>query len=729
MNYKTTIFRICPFLFVFYLSFFTDLQGQVTTRFIKGIEASKIGIHPPRKISIAHKVMSPINLKIIQKEDSLEMIKGLPFRFGKDIAIDIDLIKEGTHVTNKDTTLIYYQISTKGAYSINLIFDKFHLMDNTTVRIYNSEQSVLYGPITSKENTKNGIFWTDLIKGESIIIEVSIIGGSTEGNLLHISKVIHGYVNVFAGYGQSASCNRDVMCSEGNGWGNEAGSVVMLLFADGTRFGSGSLVNNTSQDFRPYILTAFHCVDTEYDGELTWAEKSAVNNWVFRFKYYNYSCGGSECQSYVSYNGATFRAGYQPSDFSLLELNVYPTNSSGIYYSGWNRNTSAATFAVGIHHPAGDVKKISVDQNGLSNVSVTTPWTAQGVTLYCPPDTHWEAVFNTGTVQYGSSGSPIFDQNHRIVGQLHGDYLTDGQFCVNKRGHYGKFNVSWGGGSNDSTRLSNWLDPESTGAYTTNTSSISFSGPDFVCSSGTYFTVNNLPSGATITWSCSENITRASAQGSNPCTFQPNTDGYWGTINATINCNNVSYELEQKDVWVGLYNPPTGIITYESSLCKYTDLQFYIDLSSNPNPFTATYNWRIENYLNADITVGQGTLSIYVYPYESGSLYFSVVAENECGLSSRYFSDEFIIDDCYLKMVLSPNPASDRLKIKLQDNSTGIATLEIINSQGVKVISTSITGNEETIDISRLPKGLYYISVFSNSKGKSKINTERFIKE
>ena len=723
MNYKTTILRICPCLFAFYLSFFTDLQGQVTTRFIKGIEASKFGIHPPTRISIAHKFMQPINLKIIQKEDSLEKISGLPFRFGKDIAVDIDLIKEGTRVMNKDTTFIYYQISSNGAHSLNLIFDKFHLMDNTTVRIYNSEQSVLYGPMTSKENPHNGIFWTDLIKGESIIIQVAIIGGSTDGNMLHISKVIHGYVNVFTGYGQSASCNRDVVCSEGYGWGNEAGSVVMLLLSNGTRFGSGSLVNNTSQDFRPYILTAFHCVDAEYDGDLTWAEKTAVNNWVFRFKYFSATCGGSESLTYVSYNGATFRAGYQPSDFSLLELFDYPTNSSEIYYAGWNRNANAATSAVGIHHPMGDVKKISVDQNGLTNVAITTAWYAQGVTLYCPPDTHWEAIFNTGTVQPGSSGSPIFDQNHRIVGQLHGDYLNDGQYCVNKRGQYGKFNVSWGGGSSDSTRLSNWLDPESTGAYTTNTTSIGISGPDLVCSSGAEFEITNLPAGASIYWTSSNNIDIVSEQNTNPCEFTTNENGL-GWISATITCNGEEFDLIQKPVWSGNPIAPTFIYSLQYPPCVGSS-DFYFNEPGNS--FLSGYHWYLQSeYYSALYAYGMSASVLVQVPQY---ITLSVNAENQCGFSDTYYTDPIYLDNCQFKMVLSPNPATDRLKIELPDNSTGIAALEIINSQGVKVISTTITGTEKTIDISRLPKGLYYISVFSNSKGKSKINTERFIKE
>jgi hypothetical protein len=92
------------------------------------------------------------------------------------------------------------------------------------------------------------------------------------------------------------------------------------------------------------------------------------------------------------------------------------------------------------------------------------------------------------------------------------------------------------------------------------------SGSSSVCSSGTEYTAINLPPGATITWSCSENITRNSAQGSNPCTFQPNTEGNYGTINATISYNGNQYYLEQKYVWVGsnLSDPISIVIKGEN---------------------------------------------------------------------------------------------------------------------------------------------------------------------
>ena len=68
--------------------------------------------------------------------------------------------------------------------------------------------------------------------------------------------------------------------------------------------------------------------------------------------------------------------------------------------------------------------------------------------------------WDLGTTEPGSSGSPLFDQNHRIIGQLHGGYAACGN---DDSDWYGRFFTSWTGGGSPTNRLSDWLDPISTG--------------------------------------------------------------------------------------------------------------------------------------------------------------------------------------------------------------------------------------------------------------------------
>jgi len=103
--------------------------------------------------------------------------------------------------------------------------------------------------------------------------------------------------------------------------------------------------------------------------------------------------------------------------------------------------------SVGIHHPAGDVKKFTITYEELLHDNY------QG---FNPPNSHWKIPFWTnGTTEPGSSGSPLFDSNHRTIGQLHGG-LADCRL-PDEWDSYGKLALSY------QLFLNRFLDPENTG--------------------------------------------------------------------------------------------------------------------------------------------------------------------------------------------------------------------------------------------------------------------------
>ncbi len=75
----------------------------------------------------------------------------------------------------------------------------------------------------------------------------------------------------------------------------------------------------------------------------------------------------------------------------------------------------------------------------------------------------------------GSSGSPLLNSNHRVIGQLYGA----GQNCANPNcsdpakdiANYGKFSVSWtsNNAADNRRRLNYWLDPAGTNPNTLDT--------------------------------------------------------------------------------------------------------------------------------------------------------------------------------------------------------------------------------------------------------------------
>jgi hypothetical protein len=173
------------------------------------------------------------------------------------------------------------------------------------------------------------------------------------------------------------------------------------------------------------------------------------------FRYESPDCSNIDGPTTYTISGSTLLARNPDSDFLLLRLSSTPPNSYNPYYAGWNRQNVAATSGAGIHHPRGDIKKIS-----FSNSSFTSD------TYYGPPANVWRVNWSAGVTEPGSSGSPIFDQNMRIVGQLEGGPSACGASQL--WDFYGKLSMSWDRGTTSSTRLKDWLDPDNTGAVTLN---------------------------------------------------------------------------------------------------------------------------------------------------------------------------------------------------------------------------------------------------------------------
>ena len=156
--------------------------------------------------------------------------------------------------------------------------------------------------------------------------------------------------------------------------------------------------------------------------------------------------------------------GFTGSDFLLVEVED-PINASwNPFYAGFDATTFGGAEGVGIHHPAGDRKKISYYNTNLISQSIGASGSHWRVT--------WQpTVTDHGVTEGGSSGSPIFNQNHHIVGTL----SSGSSACVNNGAgagtgpyqpdFYGKMSYHWEGNNPipDSWKLKEFLDPDNTG--------------------------------------------------------------------------------------------------------------------------------------------------------------------------------------------------------------------------------------------------------------------------
>ena len=123
------------------------------------------------------------------------------------------------------------------------------------------------------------------------------------------------YVNL----DRSLDCNNNIACFPV--LSKESDAVALVLLSNGAELCSGSLLMTANLSFRPYFLSAFHCIDTDLpNGSLSSSEISNAENWMFKFQYKMSSCSGGHVTSGVTYNRATFRAAWNNTDFALMEL-------------------------------------------------------------------------------------------------------------------------------------------------------------------------------------------------------------------------------------------------------------------------------------------------------------------------------------------------------------------------------------------------------------------------
>ncbi len=393
-----------------------------------------------------------LDLERLRAEDESEAGKQIPPRVGYPMKVDIAPDRFGSWEDLADGSQRWRaRVRSKGALWLVLGFGTFQLQEGGILRILGPDGELLRGPYSSANIKPHGQYWTAPIEADDLILELLWPARlKDETPKLHLGTLSHGYRpwgSIGAGAQEeepgvdAGSCNIDVNCPLGDAWQDEKRGEVMTL-VNGSRHCSASLIASTGGECRSYLLTANHCHSTQ-------SQASTVS---LMFNFERPACGsGTAPTDQVLEGGATLRATWSGSDFTLLEMNSEIPAAYQAYFNGWSRSPTPGTESWGIHHPSNDEKKISFNEDPLVD------GVSQGPNFWRV--TQWEQ----GTTEGGSSGSPLFDQNHRIVGQLYGGTASCSSITWDE---YGKVAVSWEGGGSASTRLRDWLDPAGTAAMT-----------------------------------------------------------------------------------------------------------------------------------------------------------------------------------------------------------------------------------------------------------------------
>lgn len=412
---------------------------------------------------IAKISITPPDVNQLKEEDDFYKKNGIAIRFAESVPITIDLAKEGTWERMPDGKRICRLIiESENAQALILYYGRFSIPEGGKLFVYNADQRQIIGAFTHRNNPTRESFATEMIQGERTTLEYIEPAGISLKPEIVISEV--GYVyrtaeKIFqtSGFGGADTCEVNINCPEGEDWQNQKNCVARVIVKSGfsSLWCTGSLINNVRWDLTPYFFTANHCG--------TNATPQNYSQWIFYFRY-----EGPDCDNPLSdtlfktftMTGATKLASSVGtnviSDFKLLRLNEPVPDDYQPYFCGWSITGEPSPEGVTIHHPEGDIKKISTYTDTL----ISTTWS--GI-----PNTHWRVVWsptetNWGVTEGGSSGSPIFDPQGRIIGQLTGGEAS----CrfTNKPDYYGKFSYSWDTDPTaDSTMLRPWLDPDNVG--------------------------------------------------------------------------------------------------------------------------------------------------------------------------------------------------------------------------------------------------------------------------
>lgn len=452
---KITKMRKISLLFISFI--FLSLQGfaqYCTPGYPYSLKQKNISFNVPIQ------ELAKVDQAALLKEDQERAEKGDLLRVGVLQEVNLTMENSGRwDILPNGDRLWRVGVKSEGALAVSFNFSKFEIPEGGEVYIYSPDFQQIIGMFDSRSVLPDGSFYTQDIVGDEMILEYYEPADVDFNGEIAISSVDHSYKgNALKGYHGSAigDCHINTICEEGDDWRDQIKSVVFIKLSAGgyTYMCSGAMINNARQDNTPYVFTAEHCF-----------ESGAT--WKFFFNYETHECDGTTGVANRMAIGGSVVArdnGTVSSDFMLLKItgNLTDVIKNNLYFAGWDRSATLSPKGVGIHHPGGDYKKISIPRlvvNGSGGYNKF--W---GATWYT-------GAANKGVTEQGSSGSPLFNADKRIVGSL----CCGSSSCVagtpeNTSGpsgydYYGKLSHSWTNNNNSysTKKLQPWLDPDNTG--------------------------------------------------------------------------------------------------------------------------------------------------------------------------------------------------------------------------------------------------------------------------
>lgn len=433
--YRVIILFLCAILSVLNLKAQISEGGVPYSSTMAGLKSSA---------ALPKFILKSIDIEQLLAED---LARPSPYRYAvfQDTAMNLKTFGKTDIIPGKGR-IWRLRINSQQAKSLQILFNRFVLPPHANIFIYNENQSLIRGAFTGNNMHKDSSLVLADFPGNHIIIEYfEPENPQFEGEII-IGSISQAYRDILEVKSSDGYVN--INCPDGKNAQLEKHAVSKLTFrSDGYSYlCSGALINNARNDGTPYFLTAHHCI----------SKTTEASSLVAYFNYENEGCDGPETAP-LTITGSSLLTTADSSDYSLLLLNSVPPGIAQPFYAGWDVNDTLARRVTGIHHPNGMSKKISIDFDSIYTNPVPFQWEGSSVS---PVNSHWVVEFDVGVTGGGSSGSPLFNGNKQIIGQLHGG--------SEEIDFYGRLSFSWANAPAGYPGLRKFLDPDSTGILVLN---------------------------------------------------------------------------------------------------------------------------------------------------------------------------------------------------------------------------------------------------------------------
>lgn len=475
-------------------------------------------------------------------------------QIGINRPITEDVDSRAVTIRNSDgSRLRVFSLKSPGAEGLRIHFEGFDLPEGDQLFVYGtSADSHVSGPHTGRGPFNDGDFWSDLIEGDTVIVEH--FARSRAHSTVRVSEIGHAFTGLDspAFVPQLLSCQVDASC----GSFEERDAVGRMLYSrSGGQFVcTGTMLNNVKSDKTPFFLTAAHCVSSED------VARTVQTFWFYQ----TISCNSPTLRQFAtSGTGTTLLATETTDDQTLLRvLGAIPT---GVAFVGWDANQSSLGSEVyGLHHPGGGVPPSATSFLRSAGGTITAQQGCGASGLL----TGYIVLWTSGTTEPGSSGSALFSgSGSGLIGVL--SCGPTNQSCTQglNLGLYGRFSDFY-------PRISQFLQ-NGGGAFTCITG-LAPSSRDFGAGAGSGSVNVSAPAG---------------------CNWTATTDATWVTVSGAASGSGngtVSYDVSPNP----FASPRSAAINVQGMLHTVNQAGFVCNYSVSPTDrsFTAAGG-------SADLTV------------------------------------------------------------------------------------------------------------------------------